>query len=45
MQLICPVPDDFVLSRIVSNLILEDVVSPRRISVLVECYRGFSTTC
>lgn len=45
MQLICPVADDFVLSRNVSNLILEDVVSSGRVSVLVECYRGFSTTC
>lgn len=45
MQLICPVPDDLVLSRIISNLILEDVITSRSISVLIECYRGFSATC
>lgn len=45
MQLICPVPNDFVLSGIVCNLILEDVVSSRSVSVFIERYRGFSTTC
>lgn len=46
MQFVCPLADHFVLScRFVSDLILEDVVSSWRISVLIEDHRSPCTSC
>lgn len=36
MELICPVPNDFVLSRLVSDLVLVYLVAPRCISIFIE---------
>lgn len=45
MQFVCPLADHFVLScRFVGNLILEDVVSPWRISLLIEDHRSACTS-
>lgn len=46
MQFVCPLADHFVLScRFVGDLILEDVVSPWRISILIEDHRSACTSC
>lgn len=45
MELVGPVPNDFVLCTPVGDLILEDIVAPRSISVLIKSDRCPSTTC
>lgn len=45
VQVVCPLPDDFVLRGGVPDLVLVDVVTPWSISVLIERHRSPSNAC
>lgn len=45
VEVVGPLPDDFVLRSGVPDLVLVDIVTPRSVSILIEGHRSPSNAC